>query len=257
MTMGDIHFDCTMCGKCCHDLRLPLSIDEAATWLTRGGSIQLMCEAHPWPTEPAEDDSFGQYRRARTSAARSGGLPVRIMVTLVAAFEGACPFLLPDMRCGNYEHRPRVCRIYPAEMNPFAVLDPATKACPPEAWDDSAPLLARNGEAVDPTTVALIALTRAASIEDRDAKARLCADLGIAIAALGNEGYVAHAPDPDTLRAAIARLDRRSVFTASEWRIASNRHSTIDMLEAAEADALLTENDRAEGASYIGFFPAG
>lgn len=255
--MGDIHFDCTMCGKCCHGLRLPLSIDEAATWLARGGSVQLMCEAHPWPTEPAENDAFGQYRRARTSAARSGGLPVRIMVTLVAAFEGACPFLLPDMRCGNYEHRPRVCRIYPAEMNPFAVLDPAGKACPPEAWDASTPLLARDGEAVDPETVALIGLSRAASIEDRDAKATLCADLGIAIAALGNEGYVAHAPDPAALSEAIARLDRGAALTAPEWRIASNRQSTIAMLDAAEADAVLTVNDRADGVPYIGFFPAG
>lgn len=26
-----------------------------------------------------------------------------------------CPHLLPDLRCAVYEHRPRVCRSYPAD----------------------------------------------------------------------------------------------------------------------------------------------
>ncbi|WP_338000302.1 hypothetical protein [Burkholderia gladioli] len=42
-----VHFSCTMCGRCCHDLRLPLSIDEALAWLARGGEVQLFCDAIP------------------------------------------------------------------------------------------------------------------------------------------------------------------------------------------------------------------
>jgi Fe-S-cluster containining protein len=255
--MGDLHFDCTMCGKCCHGLRLPLSVAEAGLWLAKGGTVQLMCEAHPWPEEPAADDALGHYRRPRTFPAHSGGLPVRIMVTLFAAFPGACPFLLPDMRCGNYEERPRVCRIYPAEMNPFAVLNPGGKACPPEAWDDANPLLARDGEAVEPETVAIVTAARATSIEDGQVKAALCADLGITIAALGNEGYVAHMPDQVRLRAALAGLDQGTAFAPAAWTIASNRAGTIAMLEAADADALLATDGRAGDQDYIGFFPAG
>ncbi|WBO23582.1 YkgJ family cysteine cluster protein [Sphingomonas abietis] len=255
--MGDLHFDCTMCGQCCHGLRLPLSLAEARLWLDKGGTVQLMCEAHPWPEEPADGDALGHYRRARTFAAQSGGLPVRIMVTLVAAFAGPCPFLLPDMRCGNYAERPRVCRIYPAEMNPFAVLKPAGKACPPEAWNDANPLLARNGEAVAPETVAIVAAARATSIEDGRAKERLCADLGIAVAALGNEGYVAHSPNPAALRAALAGLENARPFRSVAWTVASNRSATIAMLEAAGAQSLLAADGDAGASDYIGFFPAG
>ena len=46
----------------------------------------------------------------------SGSLPTRVVVILTGAYEGPCPNLQPDMRCGIYEQRPLVCRIYPAEI---------------------------------------------------------------------------------------------------------------------------------------------
>jgi Fe-S-cluster containining protein len=130
MTM-DLNFACTMCGNCCHNLRLPLSVNEAIRWLERGGDVQVFCEAMPWPVEPSTDDGQAQHRRIRSFAAESGELAIRVMVTVVAAFDGACPHLQPDMRCGGYEARPNVCRIYPAEINPFIEPMPTHKACPP------------------------------------------------------------------------------------------------------------------------------
>jgi hypothetical protein len=43
----DIHFDCTQCGRCCHNLKLPLSVDEAKRWAKNGHEVQLLIEATP------------------------------------------------------------------------------------------------------------------------------------------------------------------------------------------------------------------
>jgi Predicted Fe-S-cluster oxidoreductase len=145
----DLNFACTMCGDCCHNLRLPLSVNEAIRWLECGGDVQVLCEAMPWPVEPSTDDGQVQHRRMRSFAAESGELPIRVMVTVAAAFDGACPHLQPDMRCGAYEARPNVCRIYPAEVNPFIELMLAHKACPPEAWAADRPSLIKGGRIVD------------------------------------------------------------------------------------------------------------
>jgi hypothetical protein len=86
----------------------------------------------------------------------SGTIPIRVSVILAAGFEGACPHLRPDMRCGNYDARPRVCRIYPAEISPNVALAPANKACPPETWSDDQPILMREGAPADRDLASLI-----------------------------------------------------------------------------------------------------
>ena len=88
----NIHFDCTMCGKCCHNLKLPLSIAEARSWLRRGGDVELLCDATPAIAEPDDDDAAARSVWQRSFAGTSSALPVRICVTLVAAFEGRLPF---------------------------------------------------------------------------------------------------------------------------------------------------------------------
>ena len=115
----DIDFECTMCGKCCHDLRLPLTVTEAVAWLERGNNVQILCEALPWPEEPPAENRLATHKRRRSFASMSGSLPTRVLVTLAAVYAGPCPNLRPDMRCAIYEQRPLVCRIYPAEINPF------------------------------------------------------------------------------------------------------------------------------------------
>ncbi|WP_367889644.1 YkgJ family cysteine cluster protein [Burkholderia sp. L27(2015)] len=60
------------------------------------------------------------------------------------------------MRCGIYEQRPLVCRIYPAEISPFVELTPMHKACPPDAWTPGLPPLLRAGKLVDAGILPLI-----------------------------------------------------------------------------------------------------
>ena len=157
--MNDINFECVMCGGCCRDLRLPVTLSEARKWLERGGQVDVLCEATPWPVEPDSTSAFAAYRRKRTFAASSGTLPIRVAVTVAASFTGACPNLGDDMRCGIYEERPLVCRVYPAEINPFIRLNHEHKLCPPDAWQVSTPF-AIDGVLLDSATRAAIEQSR-------------------------------------------------------------------------------------------------
>lgn len=248
-----------MCGKCCHDLRLPLSVDEAMTWLGNGGQVELFCEAIPWPVEPAETDLPAQHKKRRSFAAASGTLPLRVVVNLVASYAGACPFLQADLRCGVYETRPRVCRIYPAEVNPFVELDPAGKACPPEAWGGENRVLARGGVIVDAEIATLVAQSREADARDTGAKARLCASLGVSTAALANEGFAMHTPDLATLLHALS-VARESTEGAlggpPQWSFVSNRSATRTVLEEIGAKVAPLENGTSDACRYYAFHAA-
>ncbi|WP_224011874.1 YkgJ family cysteine cluster protein [Paraburkholderia tropica] len=268
------HFSCTMCGRCCHDLRIPLSLAEARVWLRDGGDVQLFCEALPWPVEPSADDAHAAYKRARSFAAMSGTLPVRIVAMVVAAFDGPCPNLLPDLRCGAYDHRPRVCRIYPAEVNPFVAFDPSAKGCPPEAWESRYPVFEIAGRYVNETVQADIALRRGSDVADVPGKRALCGELGVRMAALANEGFVIVNPGRDAmdaaLAAAIAHVETSGQNAAQctaqytdeidsgAWTVISNRHATRATLasvdaEAAPPDALMTSPTPQH---YLGFHAA-
>lgn len=254
----DINFECTMCGKCCHDLKLPLSVDEALVWLERGGDVQFLCEAVPWPDEPAEDNLLAQHKRRRSFAASSGELPARIVVVLAAAFEGACPHLQANLSCGVYDERPTVCRIYPAEMNPFIELNPQQKACPPEAWSPDKPLLMSAHRIVDVQTAALIEKSRAADASDTGAKALACKHLGIDTAALANEGLAIYSPPREQSIAAL-RLAREAGGASDrvpEWKVASNRRETIDTLVSIGALGVLCTAQETSSFQYLGFFSA-
>jgi Fe-S-cluster containining protein len=232
----DISFACTMCGDCCHNLRLPLSVHEAIRWLERGGDVQVFCEAMPWPVEPSTDDGQVKHRRIRSFAAESGELAIRVLVTVVAAFDGACPHLQPDMRCGGYEARPNVCRIYPAEINPFIELMPTHKACPPEAWGADKPSFIKGGQIVDSITADLIRNSRDVAIHDVPVKERLCGNAGFHTASLANEGFVTYTLPPRAMLDELYRaLDPASPTRAVPWRILSNRRSTVDTLNSVGA----------------------
>lgn len=252
----DINFECVMCGKCCHDLKLPLSVDEAVIWLERGGDVQFLCEAVPWPEEPAEDNLLAQHKRRRSFAASSGELPARIVVVIAAAFEGACPHLQSNLSCGVYEERPTVCRIYPAEVNPFIELNPQQKACPPEAWSADKPLLMRAHRIVDEQTAALIDKSRLADATDTGTKALACKHLGIDTAALANEGLAIYTPPPEqsiaALKSARAAGDRNDFVP--EWKVASNRRETVETLTSIGALGVFTTTQNAGAFQYLGFF---
>lgn len=254
--MSNLNFSCTQCGKCCHDLRLPLTCQEAIAWLQRGGSVELLCEAIPWVTEPAAADAPAMHKRQRSFPALSGTLPVRVIVVLAAAFKGACPHLGPDMCCGIYEHRPHVCRIYPAEVNPFFSISPDRKQCPPEAWKSPVPFV-RNNQVVDAQVQLHTSLLRHGDQLDVAAKARVCEALGIQQASLSNEGFMAHHPSPEALLSALQQTppiagDKPS---QSQWTMVTNQVTTFDALNLAGARALQAWT-LAEGASqYLGFKP--
>jgi Fe-S-cluster containining protein len=255
----DHHFGCTICGDCCKGLRVQLTRREALDWLERGHPVDLLADAAPWFEEPAENDERGRYTRARSFATVSGEVPVRITLRLTSNHTGPCANRLPDMKCAIYETRPLVCRIFPAYIFPFGGFDPANRLCPPEAWAPHNPVLIRDGACVDPATVELIALARATAAEDAAAGPALCADLGIRAAGLANEGYVAHTPEP----AALAEALRRSLECpgggtetgGGDWTVASNRRSTLDALNAAEARFEAMRASLVDGTrQYLGLF---
>jgi Fe-S-cluster containining protein len=251
----NIDFDCTMCGKCCHGLRVPLTVDEAIGWLGRGDDVQVMCEAIPWPEEPPQDNLLAAHKRGRSFAATSGSLPTRIAVTLVGSFAGACPNLLEDMRCGIYEERPLVCRIYPAEINPFVQLDPANKECPPEAWAPGKQILLRDGTVVDTTMKALIQASRERDVRDVHVKERVCAELGLDSAALASEGFLAYSPVREALLTALehCRDTKESQNPVSNWQIASSKQATVDVLESVGAVSFSVEEKNSPLFEYLGF----
>jgi Fe-S-cluster containining protein len=254
-----LHFSCTMCGRCCHGLRLPLSLAESLAWIENGGSVEVFCEAIPWPEEPAADNGLAWHKRKRSFLAASGNLPVRVIVTLVASFSGACPNLREDMGCGIYERRPTACRVYPAEVNPFISVDPAIKLCPPEAWQQREVLQNDDGTWADPVVAAAVVRRREDDYEEAMAKGDLCARLGITEAGLSNEGTVVYSPPPAHLKEALAATLAAHATTGSDqappWTLVSHRLRTMWLLESAGARATQSV-DLAEGRRFVAFVDA-
>lgn len=246
----DIRFHCTQCGKCCHGLRLTLSVAEALRWAGNGHDVQVLTEA--FPGADGTDTGLSPFDIGRSFPARSGGVPFRIAATLVAWHEGACPHLLPDMRCGNYANRPRICRIYPLQRRPATPLVPAQRLCPPEAWSADHPLIVANGEVADPADASVMADHRHEAIEDVAVLGGLCGELAITTAAFANEGLAVHPFDPRVLAAALRRAIASSqpVDGAGEWTIVTNRGRTLQMLADAGCRARLV----ARGLTYLGSF---
>ncbi|MGN6478972.1 YkgJ family cysteine cluster protein [Luteibacter sp.] len=250
-----LHFSCTMCGRCCHGLRLPLSLDEARRWLDDGGEVEVFCEAVPWPEEPAADNGPAWHKRKRSFLARSGQLPVRVVVTLVASFDGACPNLRADMGCGIYERRPTACRVYPAEVNPFIDVDPALKLCPPEAWQTPEVLRADDGSWADPVVAAAVVRRREDDYVEADAKHELCNLLGIHEAGLANEGMLAHTPGRERMREVLQAMAVPSNYAApeSDWILVSHRLRTMWLLESAGARGLQAADLEGAGRRFVSF----
>lgn len=245
-----LHFGCTACGRCCNSLRLRLSIDEAVRWIDRGGTVELWCDALPAAADFAAPDA-AQYR-ARAFAARSGTLDIVVGLMIVAKFDGPCPNLQPDMRCGDYEQRPSICRIYPAEMLPGAIPKPEDKRCPPEAWASDQPLMFDDRAMIaDAVTRNAIGAAHIANETEPQSKARLAALLGIDRAALRNEGFAAFRPPLAALQAALLAC-RDSNETLLEWSIVSPSAITTEMID--DAGAVAVEPQETADRYYISLF---
>ncbi|HLI14214.1 MAG TPA: YkgJ family cysteine cluster protein [Alphaproteobacteria bacterium] len=236
--MGDVNFSCTMCGKCCRDHNLPLCIDEAIAWIEDGGEVCVLCEAADWSTEPDAQDRRAAYTKGRSFAATCGGSPIRVTVVLIGMVSGNCRNLGDDLRCRIYERRPRVCRIYPAEINPFMVFDARAKSCPPEAWRAAASPSSA-GDITDGETRALVEAFRRADREDAPRKRHLCRLLEIDVAAPTGEGFVIHRPESSRLLAALqeSRHAQASPPADSGWRIYSTESATVSSLQSRGLEA--------------------
>jgi Fe-S-cluster containining protein len=247
-----ICFDCTQCGRCCHDLRLTLSLDEAIVWAGNGHQVQLLCEAIPWPRDPLPDEFELASRRDTSFAAEIGGMPFRIHVMLVAYHQGACPHLQADMRCGNYANRPRICRIYPLESRPFTPMAPATRKCPDEAWTAKAPVLLEDGVIADRAAQEIVAAHRQARIDDTAALEAACAQLDISDAAFAGDGLAVHAPNPAILADSLgrARAASHALPGIGHWEIVTNRQATLELLREAQCPARLVSS----AAAFLGSF---
>ena len=215
-------------------MKLPLTVVEAVKWLYRGHAVQLVCAASPWPAAVADDDPKAAHFKRRSFAATSGSMPARVMVMLVANIVGPCPNLLTDLRCGIYEDRPLVCRIYPAEINPFIPLEPMKKACPPEAWEANLPVLQRYGAIMHDATLQDIQRSRDADTFDADVKRRLCVALNVFDAAPVHEAVLVYSPSAAMLLSALAfAIATESGSQApAHWRFVSNRSGTVESLAA-------------------------
>lgn len=243
-------FDCTQCGRCCHDLRLTLSVAEARVWASRGHRVDVVTEGWPWPDNGDSNDRVMQWRRVTSFDARVGDVPFRINLRLVARHEGACPYLLPDMRCGNYQARPRICRIYPLESRPFEPMVPEQRLCPPEAWEDGLPVLERNGEPADTAMAAVVAAHRAAMVADGAVKARLPGVLGFFDVAMAGEGLAVCEMSPATLLEALEAAEAGLGDGLHAWTIVTNRKTTRAMLADLDCPARLVSS----GQGFLGSF---
>ena len=177
-------------------------------------------------------------------------MPARIAVMLVANIVGACPNLLPNRRCGIYEDRPLVCRIYPAEINPFIALKRENKACPPEAWARGQPLLQRGNDLIDEVIQRDIELSRNADVLEAGLKSRLCLALNVADTALVHEAVLAYSPTAQALLSALAFASATDspLEPVAQWRFVSDRPETSATL--TKSGAIARHPDAAEPGSF-------
>jgi Fe-S-cluster containining protein len=249
----DVDFQCTRCGKCCCNLWLPLSVDEAINWILDGNTVQVLCEAIPWPAELPVEDLQAAFKRERSFPASAGKLPVRVLVTLAAPQRERCPNLNGDGLCAIYARRPAVCRVYPVELNPFRALDPARRLCPPEAWLPGLPALMRERQLTDESLRLLVESVQSRAVNDVDVMAVLCEMLGIRLAALSNEGYVAHNPPADKLLEALRSI-RPGEYSGGDWMFVTGIQETQEAILSCDAQCIRAEEAACSGAEYLSLF---
>jgi Fe-S-cluster containining protein len=231
-----------------------LTVAEAIKWLHRGDEVQVLCEASPWP-ETLDSEPRAAHFKRRSFAVMSGAMPTRVVVMLVANIVGACPNLLSDLRCGIYEDRPLVCRIYPAEINPLIALKRENKACPPEAWAQDQPLLQQGSVLTDRQISSDIEMSRAADVIDAAVKRRLCLALNLAHTALVHEAVLVYSPTAQTLLSALAFATAADLRPepAAEWRFVSDQQETLETLAKSGGTALHLREAEAASFQYLGF----
>jgi hypothetical protein len=170
---------------------------EAITWLEESGQVAIYCEAIHLPDGPLTPRMA--HRKRRGFPVPCGRGSIHVTAILAAILSGPCKNLREDLKCGIYERRPLVCQIYPAEISPFVELNPANKACPPEAWPMAEPDQNPFLQYLPP----LAEKSRQTDYSEALRKGLVCRNLGSDTSALADEGYVRHFPDQQLFLAAL------------------------------------------------------
>ncbi|MDD1014986.1 YkgJ family cysteine cluster protein [Pseudomonas rubra] len=244
--LSTVHFDCTGCGKCCTGHHVPLTLSETRQWLDAGGQLIVLAEAF-LADGPGLPEAQREHAMRRAWPVPCGSSEVWVSITFAAFNPGRCRHLGEDNRCGIYETRPLVCRIYPMEINPHIPLRPETKDCPSEAWHSGPPLI--HGEyLVDRRLAELIERSRQADRDDIRAKVAICQALGINVSALKGNGFTAYLP-------AVAALAQALEQPPLDQPIAPWSLHVVDPALCAELEACAVQVCSEQGAhySFIGF----
>ncbi|MDF3199198.1 MULTISPECIES: YkgJ family cysteine cluster protein [unclassified Pseudomonas] len=208
------HFSCVGCGKCCTDHHVPLTLEEARSWAADGGNVIVLVEGF-LGSGLGLPELQREHAQRRSAVVPSGNTEAYVAITFAAYNAGRCRNLDEDNRCGIYERRPLVCRIYPMEINPHIPLNPGAKDCPPESWEQG-PALIVGGELMDKELAELIRRSRQADRDDIQAKEAVCGLLGIHTTALKGDGFTAYLPDMGLFAQAI-ELALHETVQANEW----------------------------------------
>lgn len=144
-------------------------------------------------------DGQRDHAERRSLRVRCGGTHAYVAITFAVYNIATCRYLTADKRCGIYEHRPLVCRIYPIEINPHIQLRRDFKDCPPETWNESGPAIYRDGRMVNAELALLIEQSRQADRDEIGVKAEVCRRLGIDVTALKGDGFATYLPDTGKL----------------------------------------------------------
>ncbi|RAU44121.1 MULTISPECIES: YkgJ family cysteine cluster protein [unclassified Pseudomonas] len=211
---NEVRFECNGCGRCCQNHHIPLTLDEAVRWVADGGQLIILVDGFV-EDGPGFDSAQRAHLMRRSRAVHCATLQPRVMITFAAFNPGRCRYLQDDNRCGQYESRPLVCRIYPAEINPSITLNPQAKDCPEEVWVEG-PVLIHRERGVDPLLGALIERSRQADRDEIVRKVAICERLGIHVSAIRGNGYTAWLPDGQQWLQALADTDGQTE-TQVQW----------------------------------------
>lgn len=244
MENSAVRFECNGCGVCCKGRLIPLTLAESRQWLQRGHDVAVILEAFDESLCPGESEKFNHSAR-RAAQVLSGSNQLHVIAIFAANALTQCPNLDEQDRCGIYDERPLVCRIYPMEISPFINLKPSEKACPPEVWGRGEILC--SDRSVNPVLADQIEQSRIADRFDALAKVAICESMDMTVAAWKGDALAVYLPDRGELMAAILRHDAGLKSQASsQWRVRVQDH----VLSHSLADRG-TEFDRTESPKYI------
>ena len=231
MENNAIRFACNGCGICCKGRLIPLTLNETRQWLQRGHEVAVILEAFDestWQSDPRQYAHSAQ----RAVEVASGDARIRVVAVLAGNALQQCPNLGEDDRCGIYEERPLVCRIYPMEINPFIALNPENKVCPPEVWKQGEVLF--TDRIVDPVLADQVERSRQADRDDAQAKIVVCEAMGLSVASWKGNALAVYLPDRMSLLEAIHNYDvGMRTPTSHDWKIRIDDPKLYRQLQAA------------------------